>query len=684
MKTYGINSFAMDGKSNILHENDFGIINGRITSGITYSDIFSVSGLWAPPYVSSDFLFSMRILGEKVTTTNYKWLPFECFREGSICGIDIYSSTTLVNAKRALIIKFGFKNNAPEAKKVPVQINIKGGMDYVHMWDFPRAAGTKTTDLLIEDKRIIKCNNGKAIIIGTDMESLKWHGMTSEWCTDVFIPAHSVMTYYFVISIGDRKEASNECESVLKSPDQFIADAHDAFQSTVSEMFDKLPVFEASDDKLAGFYYRSLLHYITNRWTVPQFLLNPCYTTGSIKGGCLASYLWDYSEGWELHPLFDPEATKEHIKQYLKIDITNCFSFDPMTGIAIGPWYPINQEKIIGLIYYYVLNTGDAAFLDEIVGGKAVWEWVSYHAMFGDDLDSSVALYDYSIDGEQHLELRKGFPYHGVIPDLNGRRYQNYIWAYELLNFLGKPKGIFIERAEALKRLLKDELWDSDERWFHFKTNGRKKLRYTVQMFKLINSGVLDREQLEGLLDHLNEEEFLSPYGMHSISKQDPAYDQVDIDNGGGGSCTVFPPQIAERLYKAGYENYAEDILQRILWWGERTPYWGDSFVANCIDYRSDTPLQCSIGGVTGAQCIIFGMFGVQVRFNGDIEINPHPPVFSPEITLKGLKIRGCSMDIYVCGNIFNIKVDDVFAQSEVGTPVIYDSVNRRFKSPDV
>jgi hypothetical protein len=38
----------------------------------------------------------------------------------------------------------------------------------------------------------------------------------------------------------------------------------------------------------------------------------------------------------------------------------------------------------------------------------------------------------------------------------------------------------------------------------------KKDLRYTVQMFKLIGSPVLDPDQAKGLLTHLNETEFLS------------------------------------------------------------------------------------------------------------------------------------------------------------------------------
>jgi hypothetical protein len=41
-----------------------------------------------------------------------------------------------------------------------------------------------------------------------------------------------------------------------------------------------------------------------------------------------------------------------------------------VTVKGLGPFYPVNQEKIIGLIYFYVLETGDTGFLKESVSGK--------------------------------------------------------------------------------------------------------------------------------------------------------------------------------------------------------------------------------------------------------------------------------------------------------------------------
>jgi hypothetical protein len=393
-----------------------------------------------------------------------------------------------------------------------------------------------------------------------------------------------------------------------------------------------------------------------------------------VNGGCVANYLWNFGEPWEIFPLYDPAAARSHIKQFLKIDLLKHFNFIPTTGRASGPWYMINQEKIVGLTYYYVLFTGDATFLHDTVDGKSIREHMIIHAMFGDDETKPLALIDYG-DSNSHLELRRGYPYNHISPDLNARRYATYQRAATLCEMAGKPEPMLRERAEMLKPILKQQLWDDEARWFRFQDPyGKGDLRYTVQMFKPVGSGVLDKECEAGLLGHLNENEFLSAYGLHSISKRDPAFDQLDIDNGGGGNCTCFPPQIIERLYQAGHPELAADIMSRLLWWGDTMPYWGDSIAANCKDYRRDTPLQCTLDGVTVAQCIIFGTFGVSVRPNGDVEFRPNRLPFASNLALSGLKIRGRTFNLRIDGDEFEVRASDKSLRSTIGTTIVFSA----------
>src|SRR5262249_19395586 len=65
----------MDGERIITEEEHFGIINGLVTVGINHRDVGTLSGLFAPPYASSDFNFELRLYGERVRTRKYDWRP---------------------------------------------------------------------------------------------------------------------------------------------------------------------------------------------------------------------------------------------------------------------------------------------------------------------------------------------------------------------------------------------------------------------------------------------------------------------------------------------------------------------------------------------------------------------------------------------------------------------------------
>ena len=663
--------FVFPGDRNIRDEEHFGIINGLITTGVNYRDVGSLGGLYAPPYASSDFLLELRLFGEKVPSKKYEWHPAEVPSRGEVHGIAVSTTACLVHGVRGGLLELTLHNTTSEKKRVPVQLNFVGSLQYLKNWEFSFPNTTKSpTDAVSEGKRVVRENAGGAMALGSDIAGMKWEPWSSHWEGEIVLAPGQSVTRYVALTMGDRTECRSACDRLLQDPARAITDSRKAYQDETRDLFDKLPRFEAANHSLEEYYNRSLVCFILNKWKVPEFVLNPYYSTGGIRGGCVGCYLWDYACVPELWPLLDPAATRQHIKQFLSIDMTKHFLFNPVDGEAAGPWYPVNQEKIVLLIYHYVQGTADVQFLSEMVNGKSVLDWVLYNATFGDDPSKPAVLVDYGT-GNNHLELRKQYRYDNFYPDLNGRRYKTFELAWELGKLAGKNWDYLLQRAEGLKALLKDTLWSPKDRWFYFMyLNGEKELRYTNYIFKMIGSKVLDKEQEEGLVSHLNDDEFLSAYGLHSMAKQDPAYDQIDIDNGGGGNYVAFTPRIAEFLYQAGYAAQAEEILKRTLWWGERLAYWGDSMVANQIEYRKDTPLQNDIAAGAGAQCIIFGMFGVRLDLDGTITINPKVPDWCPQVSLKGLKLRGTSLDITASRQGFTVTIGKRVLRSPIGTPV--------------
>jgi hypothetical protein len=682
--------FSMTGEKNLHEVPDLGIINGKITTGIQFHDVLSFRRLFAPPFAGSDFIFDLRLCGEKVPTDRYTWFPIEVRRWGHVGGLAVESSLVLAAERRALILSFTVENPEKTSRTIPVQFDIRGGLDYTKVWEFSGGVGLKDTKDIVSDHMLVKFNDSGAIVISTDIKSLVWNGYCWHWDAQVSLEAKSKKTFYVIVAMGKKAHAMADVKALMFNPASAIEEARRNFAGKVADIYEKLPTLDASDPRLVQWYNRSLMHLLLNQWNIPEFKLNPYFSTGGINGGCVGSYLWDFGENWEIFNLYNPEALREHVKAFLSIDLTRHYAFMPVDGAGFGPWYYINQEKIIFLIYYYVLHTGDVKFLSEKVNGKSIIDHVIAQALVGDKIHLSANLVDYGA-GNHHLELRKQERYDHYLPDMNARRYAYYYAAETLRKLAGKSQTIdlgsrtweidFPERAEALKKLITETMWNKKDKWFYWlDAKMNKHLRYTVQMFKLFSSNVLDAEMEAGLLSHLNEKEFLSDYGLHSMAKHDPAYDQIDIDNGGGGICTCFPPQIIEKLYKAGHPDRAEDILKRILWWGEKLAYWSDSIVANNMDYRRDTPLQNAVGSVAAAQSVIFGMFGVAVNPDGSININPAPPSFSSRVALRGLKLRGYNMDIIVEGKNYRIKANGVTCTAKVGQSIKLPPVNMDMK----
>ena len=110
----------MEGEPIITEEKHFGIINGVVTVGINYRDVGTLSGLFAPPYASSDFNFELRLFGEKVRTRKFDWRPIEVLREGELHGIVVSTSTLLASGRRGGVLAVTLRNTTSETLNVPV------------------------------------------------------------------------------------------------------------------------------------------------------------------------------------------------------------------------------------------------------------------------------------------------------------------------------------------------------------------------------------------------------------------------------------------------------------------------------------------------------------------------------------------------------------------------------------
>ena len=633
-------AFAIGKKDCIISPNDLGLVNGHVTMNGWIEDVSLVKGLYAPPYFCNDFVLALTFNGRRVKATDYTWRPEALTRVGEKDGWTVTTRLVPVAGERAAILEVKVRNGNGKPSDLALRYDSCGTVGRREHWGFGKPLGESAWN-----DGTLEIDSGKPARI-----AVRWSLNGANETTLKGVPPGADRTFYVAFAIGAPERATRLVRTCIEDPDGFVARSVDGWRARVRKVAATLPDFDCDDPALVQLYRRSLLHLMLVRWDVGTFKLRPYYATGGLNGGCICNYLWNFGGPYRMWPLLDPAALKEHVKAFLDLDLLRCFAFAPVDGSPQGPYYPINQEKILFLIDAYVRETGDVGFLRETHKGRTFAEWAVEMALTHDDLSQDAVLHDYGASNS-HLELRTGdHLYNGVMPDLNLRRVRLLRMADRLCEMAGvDPKVDLVRRAEALKDLCRRELWDEKSGWFAVKcADGRTKLRWTMQMFKVFGCGALDKDVEEAMLAHLmNEREFLGSHGVHSLSKLEPAYDENDVDNGGPGACPSFAPAICDRLYRDGHFKEANDILMRLRWLGTSLPYWGDSQYADRADYRRDTPLQCDVEGACLAQTIIFGLFGVAVDDNLRVSFDPHLPETVGRMTLVNLRLCGKSYDVH-------------------------------------
>ena len=192
--------------------------------------------------------------------------------------------------------------------------------------------------------------------------------------TEIILQPNDTETVWFSIHLGGKEKVIDEINKVTADYARYVDSAFSWVEKETEQVLSKLPKFKSSNESLEKLYYRSLVTYISNKWDNPDMAIRPFYSTGANNGGCMCSYLWDYSGGTYLHPLVDPETHKKQMELCLLNDLTNSLAIMPVDGKPCGNWYQINQEKIIMMVYYYVLHTGDINYLNKQVGDKTILE----------------------------------------------------------------------------------------------------------------------------------------------------------------------------------------------------------------------------------------------------------------------------------------------------------------------
>ena len=247
--------FRADGDSLIIRPQHLGIVNGFASVGITHDYVGVIEGFWAQPYVSSDFFIEPRIFGERIKTDHYSWLPFQTRQTGSVKGIAVTSTTTLLYGMRSGILSLIFRNNTGTKKVIPLQLiandpfSYQCTLDYEKEWGFSTTKSkTAVTDNL-DINGIERFQQDMSVVLGCNPSIFHWEEPTRRFIGEVTLDPGREQTINIAFAIGKSKQAISERDTILMNPSGFVKKTTAAYISRVDNIFSRLPRFY-SDNKL--------------------------------------------------------------------------------------------------------------------------------------------------------------------------------------------------------------------------------------------------------------------------------------------------------------------------------------------------------------------------------------------------------------------------------------------------
>lgn len=655
----GIRRLAMDSEHCIFAEPHFWVRGGQITVNPSLRDVLGVGKFYSPPF-AADCQLDILLDGHPVALERYEWRPGEVWRSGRSGELRVETLLTPAANQRGFLLMARVTNEGADEAVMPLSVTMRGKLNRIQVWYFgpPTATEPLTASKNSNNprnNRLLLENTQDAVAIVTDLPGIAQAADKASLAGNLTLASGQSTQFHVALAVGTVEEATAAADELLAKPAVQIAAARRYWANQIETLYTRVPRLISDNRLLVDFYDRGLLNIPLARWELPGFVLSPYYADCGMDGGAFCSYIWGTTGyGAQINPLCDPAATRAYLLQNFKSKPLEHYAFSPLDGTAIGPHYSYNQYSIVRGIYCYVTLTGDVAFLDEKVDGKTVLEHVIAQATYRDDLTQPVQLLDYG-NNSNLLELRRTKTYEGYVPSPNAERCWSYRAADRLAVLAGKPSPNLSQRAETLASILVEKLWSDSLGWFQTRDQaGNPHLCYSIQIFDLLRLEILDSAKQEAILRHLNDEEFLSKYGLHSLSKKDEGYDPADVDWGGPGVYTADAPELICDLYHSGHPQQAGDLLQRILWWGQTMPYYPQAVCADKIDYRRDGRSNLQ-NGVAAAEALIFGVLGLEVTPDGVVSIRPHLPPNTQSLQFEGVRIRNLTFDVAMDPNGFKV-----------------------------
>lgn len=567
---YKIEDFKLDLRKSVSPPNHIWVNSGYSTCAPLPNTVIGVKGCFSPPFAAKDttLMFEITANNHTIPDTGNKgkndcgllfsgaeWSPDKITRkgtyhynvDGNLLSLYVISELVPLTNRSGFLVKVTIKNKSKSSTDIIVKPYVTAGHPTVlqlNKWDFTPPE--------------ISCNSAEEVapnVWENDMARITL--LSSNNSTGILSEGQSHECCFAVVftNSGDAVDGSYNL-------DDWQRDTHEIWEKRIRNVNKKIPELKSDIPGLEEYYRRSLISGLVCLWENENYCVSPFPATSGMDGGSICCYPWDVAgySAETLVMLLEDKAL-DFIKLMLNsgIDKHICMS---LLGNGLGGCsYSYSMWSIINLYWVVVTRLGKGfELLDDIIRLFQAEE---------DRLEEWENLKDY---GRQHnlLEMRTcGYEY--FVPSPNAER----AWCYDRLADISEHIGrknlkTWHEKAEAIRKSIRENLWDEDKEWFKcIHPEGHVETVYSIQVYDALRMGACSENMKAGLLKHLKDGAFLGKYGVSSVSAEDEShYELNDPDWSGGGCYTGDAPNLAEGLWMNHEPQLAWDVLKRLFWMG--------------------------------------------------------------------------------------------------------------------
>ena len=569
-----------------------------------------------------------------MVTQDETWQPNGYFRKGTFhkevdgkwLSFSIKSSSNVSYHTDEVFIRLTLRNRTDKAIRLTVIPNQVAGKLFCD--------GINGSDAAVPIDAFTLGSGQMNVRVSSDITSLNDKGFELELPVGEYVTACFAVRFY---AAGQPAPAL-----VQKDIRQRMEKADQVTQEKLKWAYDKLPKLESTNTRLKEYYYRCLLSVLMSRYENPAYINNPFWAVGYWP----YTISWDTSYSSDILAMLEPESLKEAILTDFR-EVKMKRTYVSWKGAFWDNLYIQEPFALQIMIEAYLRHTGDYTIFNAKAGEATVWEWLQrWVSELKTNYMNKAGLMDIGYDTQKIIEIRTD-GYNHVVPIVNVLTvhllYRMADWGQALEDPAGEG---YLKEAVKLKDLMNKHLWNSRLGWFeNLYPDGSKGAIWTNHLFDALGTDYLSGDQVNGLVSHLREGEFLGRFGLYSIARRDSVHwDLIDSDWGGGGQYAGMPGRVSRNLYRQGFPELGWEILKRHMQYLDYFPYLPQNPRTDSPQQdRSSMPVEISAGA--GMEAIIFGTFGISLK-NNNLIIKPNPHQETGTSSLSGFRFGGKSYDI--------------------------------------